>query len=51
MKESINDFRLLCWLAIEANISAATLPIDKRVLTLGFLSWTVCVKVEKLCRF
>ena len=48
MEESMNDLRVLAWLAIEAKVvaSAPPPPMDRRVWTEGFFCCTVWVKVE-----
>jgi hypothetical protein len=53
MEESMNDLRVLAWVAIEAKVEASESPppMDKRVLTEGFFCCTVWVKVENWAEF
>jgi hypothetical protein len=54
MDESMNDLRVLAWVAIEAKVEAIESPpppMDKRVLTEGFFCCTVWVKVENWAEF
>ncbi|CAB4288809.1 unnamed protein product [Prunus armeniaca] len=51
MEESMNVLWELGWLAIEAKaalLEADAPPIDKRVLTKGFLCWTCACEVGEL---